>query len=462
MSQFRQLIVGILRLELALRNALSSCYQGPPSPLRPVSPWQYGGGLLRLPSYCQSGGSTQSTSTPTIPALSASLRAPPHTMGKVLNRQPFKSLYLVYVATSLVFVKLPIWTLYYLPRSTRPRRAWSLKRTLIVRTIQTLFATGRTVDMRGGAKPAVADKLDDADKVLRDANAKSAWIEPIPEELFCGELRRYAEITGVAPVRIPGYWMLKKGEGNMEFVANYYCSRLDRDGKADGRHRQLPARLLEHSKTILRTFAVDYRLAASAPRPQINAFPAALLDCLAGYYYLVQEAGFEPQNVIIAGGLRGREHGARDRAAPRREPAPVAAAARAARARASTTRNSPTDIFGAPPPGELFAKYSVVSYLGALPLEEADTSRYISPMSLHVKPGPEGLCKGFPESYIVAGGAERIMDDSVVLKERMDADGVKAVLDIPPDAVHDFVVFTWHEPERTETLQRISEWIDSM
>ena len=129
---------------------------------------------------------------------------------------------------------------------------------------------------------------------------------------------------------------------------------------------------------------------------------------------------------------------------------------------ASTTRNSPTDIFGVPPPGELFAKYSVVSYLGALPLEEADTSRYISPMSLHVKPGPEGLCKGFPESYIVAGGAERIMDDSVVLKERMDADGVKAVLDIPPDAVHDFVVFTWHEPERTETLQRISEWIDSM
>ncbi|KAI0664480.1 alpha/beta-hydrolase [Cubamyces menziesii] len=406
-------------------------------------------------------------------------------MGKVLNRQPFKSLYLVYVATSLVFVKLPIWTLYYLPRSTRPRRAWSLKRTLIVRTIQTLFATGRTVDMRGGAKPAVADKLDDADKVLRDANAKSAWIEPIPEELFCGELRRYAEITGVAPVRIPGYWMLKKGyewtshkampgeKTVLHFHGGAFTIGTARPTDVTA---NFPRGLLEHSKTILRTFAVDYRLAASAPRPQINAFPAALLDCLAGYYYLVQEAGFEPQNVIIAGDSAGANMALAIVRHLVENPHPslpppgrlvlVSACLDLMVSRcgpeASTTRNSPTDIFGAPPPGELFAKYSVVSYLGALPLEEADTSRYISPMSLHVKPGPEGLCKGFPESYIVAGGAERIMDDSVVLKERMDADGVKAVLDIPPDAVHDFVVFTWHEPERTETLQRISEWIDSM
>ncbi|KAH9893199.1 alpha/beta-hydrolase [Cubamyces lactineus] len=405
-------------------------------------------------------------------------------MGKILNRQPLKALYLVYVATSLVFVKLPFWTLYYLPRSTRPRRAWTLKRTLIVRTIQTLFATGRNVDMRGGPKPAVAAKLDDDDKVLRDAHAKSAWIEPIPEELFCGELKRYAEITGVEPVRIPGYWLLKKGyEWTSHRAMPGEKTVLHFHGGAftigTARPTDVTANftrgLLEHSETISRTFAVDYRLAASAPRPQINAFPAALLDCLAGYWYLVQEAGFAPQNVIIAGDSAGANMALAivrhlvENPHPALPPPGGLVLASACLdlmvsrcgPEASTTRNSPTDIFGAPPPGELFAKYSVVSYLGALPLEEADTSRYISPMSLHVKPGPEGLCKGFPESYIVAGGAERIMDDSVALKERMDADGVKAVLDIPPDAVHDFVVFTWHEPERTETLKRIAGWIDS-
>ena len=28
-----------------------------------------------------------------------------------------------------------------------------------------------------------------------------------------------------------------------------------------------------------------------------------------------------------------------------------------------------------------------------------------------------------------------------------------------PDAVHDYLIFHWHEPERTQTLKAISEWL---
>lgn len=122
--------------------------------------------------------------------------------------------------------------------------------------------------------------------------------------------------------------------------------------------------------------------------------------------------------------------------------------------------NAPSDIFDEHP-GELFGKYAVYGLLGPMDFEFAKTSRYISPVSLDVKPGT-GLFAGFPETYVVAGGAERLLDDSTALVERLKADGVKVVVDIPPDAVHDFLVFTWHDPERTEVLTRISGWIDSV
>jgi hypothetical protein len=30
-----------------------------------------------------------------------------------------------------------------------------------------------------------------------------------------------------------------------------------------------------------------------------------------------------------------------------------------------------------------------------------------------------------------------------------------------PGGVHDYVLFRWHEPEQTETLERIAEWMDA-
>ncbi len=126
----------------------------------------------------------------------------------------------------------------------------------------------------------------------------------------------------------------------------------------------------------------------------------------------------------------------------------------------SAIQNAPTDIFY-DRPGKLFGEYGVTGLRGPLDFAFVQTSRYLSPVSLQCE-RQEGLFEGFPQTYVIAGGAERLLDDSKAFVERLKADGVSVTEDFPPDAVHDFLVFTWHEPERTEVLKRASKWIDSV
>ena len=125
-------------------------------------------------------------------------------MVNILNYQPLKGLYLVYFASSLVFVKAPFWLVRYLSPSLRPRPTWTLKRAMIVRAFQELFS------MKVQPKRKKRDPLAEVpDSSLVDA--KFVWVEPVPDELFTGEIRRVAEITGMKPAKIAGYWLLKKG-----------------------------------------------------------------------------------------------------------------------------------------------------------------------------------------------------------------------------------------------------------
>lgn len=53
-----------------------------------------------------------------------------------------------------------------------------------------------------------------------------------------------------------------------------------------------------------------------------------------------------------------------------------------------------------------------------------------------------------------------MFDDIVALAEKMKEDGVDVTTDFPPDAVHAYFVFGWHEPERTESLVKCAAWLD--
>lgn len=124
-------------------------------------------------------------------------------MVKLIDRQPFKTIYLVYFAATLVFVKIPCWTLWYLRPSHRPRPSWTLKRALIVRIMKELF----TIKVKIGSSEDTSMR-EVPDSELKDA--KFTWVEPIPDDLFCGEVRRLADITGAQPIKRAGFWLLKK------------------------------------------------------------------------------------------------------------------------------------------------------------------------------------------------------------------------------------------------------------
>lgn len=226
--------------------------------------------------------------------------------------------------------------------------------------------------------------------------------------------------------------------------------------------------LLAHSRTLDRVLAVDYRLSATKPDPPANPFPAALLDSLAAYQYLVKDAGFDPKNIILVGDSAGGsiafslvrhlvENNIPGLPPPGRLLAcsPWLDTSQSRKAPSSSlVKNRKNDILG------MDSEYARTAYLGSLDPGEARTNRYISPVSLYFDE-QQGLFKGFPRTYVSAGALETILDDSTIVVEKLRADGVDVTSYVHPDAIHDYTIFPWHEPERTEGLQKIGQWVDN-
>ena len=131
--------------------------------------------------------------------------------------------------------------------------------------------------------------------------------------------------------------------------------------------------------------------------------------------------------------------------------------------------NAASDIFNIPPnthPWASVGHSTFSAYIGEMDPEEMKHNRYLSPSSKFVVPSQSDvgenvkLFSGFPRSFIIGGGAEHMFDDIVALAERMKDDGVDVTTDFPPDAVHNYFVFSWHEPERTETFIKCAAWLD--
>lgn len=135
---------------------------------------------------------------------------------------------------------------------------------------------------------------------------------PAPH-LIQGELK--AELAGVESVRIPGYWMEKEGSyipaGAPPIEGEIVLMHLHGGGYAVlSAHpfsgpSATPSGILKQVKGIKHTFNLEYRLTKPLATAPENPFPAALLDAIAGYNYLVNEVGFAPENIIIEGDSSG-------------------------------------------------------------------------------------------------------------------------------------------------------------
>ncbi|CDO69545.1 hypothetical protein BN946_scf184785.g50 [Trametes cinnabarina] len=398
----------------------------------------------------------------------------------LLKYQPFKGLYLTYYFSSFFFIRVPLWLIWYLPSRNRPKPSWPLTRCVFIMGLREIMRLPKELGLRERDPiPAPAKgKLKNAELVVVEGLLEDS-------DAFCGEIRRAAGITGVKPASIPAYWFykpesslsqeVKARPGERTFLHLHGGAFHLGSARPDSTAANITRGLLAHSEKLDRALAVDYRLAATSPNPFMNPYPAALLDCIAAYRYLVVEAGFEPKNIIIVGDSAGGNlafalvrHFVENNIPGLAPPGGLLSLSSwldlsfsHVSAESSYARNAPTDIFplGNTPEAQR-ESYANRAYLGLLDREEARTNPYISPASAHIK-STEGLFKGFPRTFISAGGAEKILDDSKVAAERLQADGVNVTIDIVPDAVHDFMTFTWHEPERTEGLKRACKWLNS-
>jgi acetyl esterase/lipase len=229
--------------------------------------------------------------------------------------------------------------------------------------------------------------------------------------------------------------------------------------------------LLQHISSHPRLFALEYRLSSGPPFGNSNPFPAALLDAIAGYHYLVVELNFEPQNIIVSGDSAGGLLAfwlARYLSISNlpRLPVPGAMLLLSPTVDWANTQMGPSSSMKRHSASDfvypiLVSGYTLRALLGNMPEAEAEQNAWIAPASISLKHTP-GFFEGLPRTCIVAGGAEQTLDAMLVLKDRLETDlGKNHVKYLEqPDGTHDFLGHSWHEPERTETLVDIAKWAE--
>ena len=370
--------------------------------------------------------------------------------------------------------------------TARPSHPSCRKRQRAVCTMLSSAARYEPITTRVGDIPPKTNHL----AIQPGPGVNGIWVDPVPG-LIIGDLKAYAETASVAPIQIPGYWTHQltssievaappqAGEKLVYFLHGggyIQCSAHPGDVTAS-----ISRGLLESIESVHRIFAIEYRLCSVESSTAVNSFPAALLDALAGYNYLVNVIGFAPLDIIICGDSAGgnlalaltRYLVENQSSADVNLPAPPAGMILLSpwsdlsesnhQPGSSRFRNDNSDFINVDE-GYIATK---MAFLGPHGLEASETNRYISPACIY--PSFKIDFIGFPRTFIIAGGAEVLLDQIKTLYQRMVKDlgsgngvgenGGKVRYLEAPDAIHDFIAFEWHEPERSSALKEIADWV---
>ncbi|KLO05516.1 alpha/beta-hydrolase [Schizopora paradoxa] len=406
-----------------------------------------------------------------------------------LKRQPFKGLYVAICMLDLV-LRIPWWTLRNLFPAWRPRKSWSIGWCLRVRAFKYM------ADLRARVGPL--DDLPDAKALRAGPGVLGLYVDGVPQYITA-KLKAWADLAGVSPVRIPGYWLhnpgsklvmgekpqVRSGDSKREKVlfSLHGGGYIVLSAHPDSFTSKIPRSVLAHcaniSTNVMRSFNIEYRLSSYDPNPRENPFPAALLEAIAGYAYLVDEVGFDGADIIITGDSAGGNLALALTKYLIEEntklPPPGALLllspwtdlgnSHKDDPMATYYTHKESDILHPPvrlPDGKIQPDYAVTSYTGPHGVEFAGANPYISPASLYLK-DEEVSFKDFPPTFITCGGAELFVDQIKDLVRRMKSQmGEKVVYYEAEDAIHDYIAFDWQEPQRSETLVEIARWVTSL
>ncbi|KAH9942785.1 alpha/beta-hydrolase [Amylocystis lapponica] len=343
------------------------------------------------------------------------------------RHQPYKGIVLVGSVLILLIIRLPFWTLTNIIPSWRPRRSWSLRRSLIVHGwrafLDIVYATSLP------EPPAEA---------VRTAPSSGFVSVDAAPDLVVGEILELAELNHVKPVKTSGYWCGPRGPSGEVGYKAVPGQKMGSGHPSGLGMKTLFGGYLEHFPNTPRVFALEYRISSAPPFASANPFPAALIDALAGYHG--DSAGghlaLALSRYLALNDIPGLPTA---RGLLLLSPA-VDWAVTHNGAASSMQRNTRSDFLG-----PVFSNgYSKAAFLGHLPEDAAATNAWISPASLKLEtPG------------LFAGSRQHAS-----IKADVGSGEVKYIEG--PDAVHDFLLMDWHEPERTNALKEIAEWIGGL
>jgi len=238
----------------------------------------------------------------------------------------------------------------------------------------------------------------------------------------------------------------------------------------------IPRGVLEECAGIVdRAFCVDFRIASAAPYTATNPFPAPLVDALSGYQYLIKTIGFSPRDIIVGGDSSGGHLAADLVRYLALEKIPTLPSPRALLLLSPTMDWGCTHDNGTPSSSMesnsksdfvriiLHSGYSAQSLRGSLDPDEILYNSWLSPASLKIV-NPSGLFNGYPHTCIISGGAEQTVDAMRTFRDRLIRDNDEKIVKYSeyPNAVHDFILLTWHEPERSAALKEIRGWLNEI
>ena len=326
------------------------------------------------------------------------------------------------------------------------------------------------------------------------------WIPAVPEDLVVGEIDTFARDRNITSISIPGYWIHKDeglplesppSPGEKIFYHFHGGGYVAETAHPDGVTSRILKDFLRNSSSssIRRTFAVEYRLSSPGEpgKGSVFPFPAALLDALAGYLYLVK-LGFSEENVIAVGDSAGgslalaltRYLSSNKEQRPKLPKIPGSLVLLSPLTdvseqfnenpgpQSSLTLNAERDWLVPINSGMIPASAKV--FLGGRPehVELAYRNPYISPASpilLGLTPDSPTRTisfKEFPRVFIDNGAFETFYDQIRRLGDVMVEDlGEEAVMYNEVDgATHDYLTIDWHEPDKTATSKKILKWLE--
>ncbi|KAI0075141.1 alpha/beta-hydrolase [Panus rudis PR-1116 ss-1] len=398
------------------------------------------------------------------------------------RNQPLKTFYIALQVLVLFFIRLPFWCFYYIPRSLRPRPTWPWRRCISVNIFRVLSNFGEIVIRTGPIT-----QFPDHRAIPKDPALKAVWLPPA-NELITGELQTWAVNAGVQSVSVPAYWYDRAGSdtpvgqkpfpGEKVILYTHGSGFVYESGHPKGAFGYMIKRVTSTHPMVYRTLAVEYRLTTGPPFERTNPFPAALIDALAGYSYLIK-FGFKPEDIIVAGDSAGGNlalgltrylvESQRDPQFANIVPAPPCAlvtispwtdlGSSHSGPNSSASRYDSHDIIFDPDRGIL--AYARKWYLGPLEYPTAlETNRYISPASRHPSMGNVSF-KGFPKTCILAGSVELLIDQIRTLRDKMReqlGEGWVEYIEVE-DGVHDCLAFPVWLPEIDLAYAALEEWM---